>query len=115
MCAERGVGIVVGSPYASGILATGTKVQRPFYNYLPATETILEKTKRIEEVCERHNVPLKAAAYQYPLRHPIVASVVSGAGSPKQAGENAGQVNEQIPEEFWQELKASGLLHPLSP
>ncbi|HEV2501677.1 MAG TPA: aldo/keto reductase [Mesorhizobium sp.] len=115
LCAERGVGIVVGSPYASGILATGTRVDKPFYNYLPATPQIIEKTRRIEVLCEHHAVPLKAAAYQFPLRHPLVASVVSGAGSPAQAEENARQMDVTIPEEFWSELKARGLLHPLSP
>lgn len=115
LCQERGVGIVVGSPYASGILATGTSVERPFYNYVPATPEVIEKTRRIEQVCKDHSVPLKAAAYQYPLRHPIVASVVSGAGSPAQASENASQVDVVIPEDFWAELKARALLHPLSP
>jgi len=113
--AERDVGIIVGSPYASGILATGTAVANPFYNYVPATPEIIEKTKRIEAVCAAHGVPLKAAAYQYPLRHPLVASVVSGAGSKEQAAENAAQVGVSIPDDFWEALKTSGLLHPLSP
>ncbi|MFC5757819.1 aldo/keto reductase [Rhizobium sp. GCM10022189] len=115
LCAERDVGIIVGSPYASGILATGTAVANPFYNYVPATPEIIEKTKRIEAVCAAHGVPLKAAAYQYPLRHPLVASVVSGAGSKEQAAENAAQVGVSIPDDFWEALKTSGLLHPLSP
>jgi len=115
LCEDRGVGIIVGSPYASGILATGTAVAQPYYNYVPATPEIVAKTKRIEALCERHGVTLKAAAYQYPLRHPIVASVVSGAGSQTQATENARQLDAQIPEAFWDDLKTVGLLHPLSP
>jgi len=115
LCAERDVGIIVGSPYASGILATGTAVANPFYNYVPASPEIIEKTKRIEAVCAAHGVPLKAAAYQYPLRHPLVASVVSGAGSKEQAAENAAQVGVSIPDDFWEALRTSGLLHPLSP
>ncbi|WP_306917540.1 aldo/keto reductase [Rhizobium mesoamericanum] len=115
LCEERNIGIIVGSPYASGILATGTSVPQPFYNYVPATHDMIEKTRRIEAVCERYNVPLKAAAYQYPLRHKIVASVVSGAGTTKQAAENAAQVDVAIPEDFWSELKSLKLLHPLSP
>jgi D-threo-aldose 1-dehydrogenase len=116
MCQERGVGVVIGSPYASGILATGTTSQRtPFYNYVPATPEIIEKTRKIERVCERHGVPLKAAAYQFPLRHPIVASVVSGGGSAAQATENAAQVEVPIPEDFWAELHRDALLHPLAP
>lgn len=115
LCRERGVGIIVGSPYASGILATGTTTSNPYYNYLPATPAILEKTKRIEAVCVRHDVPLKAAAFQFPLRHPIVASVVSGAGTPAQATENARLLDVSIPQDFWQELMSLGLLHPDSP
>lgn len=115
LCQERGVGIVVGSPYASGILATGTKTSNPYYNYVPATSAILEKTKRIEAVCLQHDVPLKAAAFQFPLRHPIVASVVSGAGTPAQVTENARLLDVRIPEDFWQELMSLGLLHPDSP
>ncbi|MBD9628206.1 aldo/keto reductase [Ensifer sp. ENS06] len=115
LCADRNIGIVIGSPYASGILATGTAVPTPFYNYVPATAEIIDKTRRIEAVCERHGVPLKAAAYQYTLRHPLVASVVSGAGSTKQAAENAAQVDVPISEDFWNELKTLRLLHPLSP
>lgn len=115
LCEERNVGIVVGSPYASGILATGTSVAQPYYNYVPATAEVIEKTKRIEQVCAAHGVSLKAAAYQYPLRHRLVASVVSGAGRPEQATENARQIDASIPDAFWSELKSLGLLHPLSP
>lgn len=115
LCEKRGVGVVVGSPYASGILATGTTVERPFYNYMPATDEIVVKTRKIEAVCARYSVSLKAAAYQFPLRHHLVASVVSGAGSVEQARENAEQLSFKIPEDFWGELKSLGLLHPLAP
>lgn len=115
LCEQRGVGIVVGSPYASGILATGTQVAVPYYNYQPATPEIIEKTRRIETVCARHGVSLKAAAYQFPLLHPIVASVVSGAGSSDQAIENAGQLNHPIPQDFWNELHGLRLIHPDAP
>lgn len=114
-CAARNVGIIVGSPYASGILATGTGIPKPFYNYVPATSAIVAKTRKIEAVCERHRVSLKAAAYQFPLRHPSVASVVSGAGAPAQATENAQQLHSKIPEDFWRELHHEKLLHTDAP
>lgn len=115
LCAERNVGIIIGSPYASGILATGAAAQSPMYNYIPATEPVLEKVRRIEAVCAAFDVPLKAAAYQFPLLNPLVASVVSGGGSRAQAEENARMVSIAIPPEFWAELKARGLVHPDSP
>ncbi|WP_284315219.1 aldo/keto reductase [Labrys miyagiensis] len=115
LCEERGVGIVVGSPFASGILATGTSVPKPFYNYLPATPRALAKTAAIEKLCLNFGVSLKQAAFQFPLRHSTVASVVSGAGSPEQALENAHLLDAAIPDEFWRELRRSGLIHPSAP
>lgn len=112
LCAERGVGIIVGSPFASGILATGADAASPMYNYLPATPGALARTRAIEAVCVEVGVPLKAAAFQFPLLHPLVASVVSGAGSPAQAAENARLVDVPIPQAFWSELRRRGLVHP---
>ena len=115
MCAERGVGIVVGSPFASGILATGGAVAQPLYNYAPAPPAVVDRVRRIERVCEAHGVPLKAAACQFPLRHPLVASVVPGAETPARARENAALVQVAIPEAFWAELHRERLVHPASP
>ena len=77
-CAERGVGIVIGGGYNSGILATGA-VPGAMYNYEPAGPAVLERVAKMEAVCKRHNVPLAAAALQFPLGHPIVASIIPGA------------------------------------
>lgn len=115
LCQERGVGVVIGSPFASGILATGADAANPQYNYIPATEAILHRVRGIERLCSDFGVPLKAAAYQFPLRHPIVASVVSGADSPRQARENAGLADIAIPDAFWSALRDSRLVHPASP
>jgi D-threo-aldose 1-dehydrogenase len=115
LCQARGVGLVIGSPFASGILATGAAVPEPYYNYCAATPDIIDKTLRIETVCRAHDVDLKAAAYQFPLRHPLVASVVSGAASASQAKENALLVDIAIPDALWQELRHTGLISSLSP
>ncbi len=77
-CAERGVGIVVGGGYNSGILATGA-IPGAMYNYKPAGPEILDRVAKIEAVCKRHGVSLAAAALQFPLGHPIVASIIPGA------------------------------------
>jgi D-threo-aldose 1-dehydrogenase len=113
-CVERGIGIVIGSPYASGILATGA-IEGARYNYAPATPEILEKTRKIQAVCERHGVPLPAAALQFPLGHPAVAAVIPGAVTPEEAVRNAATLRVEIPTGLWTELKAEGLLHREAP
>jgi D-threo-aldose 1-dehydrogenase len=113
-CAERGVGIVIGSPYASGILATGP-VAGARYNYAPASPDTLEKMRRIEAVCRRHGVPLPAAALQFPLGHSAVATIIPGAVAPAEVERNLAHLRTAIPADLWAELKSDGLLHPEAP
>jgi len=114
LCAERGVGIVIGAPFASGILATGA-VQGARYRYAEATPEIMAKVKRIEAVCERHNVPLPAAALQFPLGHPSVAAVIPGALLPEHVTRNVAAFRHAIPAQFWVDLKREGLLRADAP
>jgi D-threo-aldose 1-dehydrogenase len=113
-CAERGVGIVVGGTYNSGILATGA-VANAMYNYSPATPAILERVRRMEAVCARHKTPLAAAALQFPLGHPIVASVIPGAISRAQVAQNLAAFSHPIPADLWAELKHEKLLRVDAP
>lgn len=108
-CVERGVGFVIGAVFSSGILATGA-VPGAHYNYAPAPPDILERVRRIEAVCARHGVPLAAAALQFPLGHPNVASVIPGASRPAQVERNVAAFRHPIPGDLWAELKAEGLL-----
>src|SRR5262249_51532032 len=77
LCAKRGIGVVVGAPFASGILATGAR-EGASYAYRDAAPDVLERTRRIEALCSRCGVPLGAAALQFPLAHPSVAAVIPG-------------------------------------
>jgi D-threo-aldose 1-dehydrogenase len=113
-CAEREVGVVVGGVLNSGILATGA-VKGAKYNYADATPEALAKVSRIEAVCKRHDVPLIAAALQFPLGHPTVASVIPGAISPAQVDANLAHIRRPIPPDLWADLKREGLLHPDAP
>jgi D-threo-aldose 1-dehydrogenase len=113
-CVERGIGIVIGSPYASGILATGP-IDGARYNYAPAAPAILDKTRRIDEVCRRHGVPLAAAALQFALGHPAVAAIIPGAVHPREVEQNLAHLRTRIPADLWAELKAERLLHPAAP
>ncbi len=113
-CAERGVGIVVGGVLNSGILATGA-VPGAKYNYADATPEALAKVAGIEAICRRHDVPLLAAALQFPLGHPSVAAVIPGAISPLQVAANIENFRHPIPPDLWAELKAEKLLRSDAP
>lgn len=114
MCVERGVGIVIGAPFASGILARGAS-SGATYAYAPPAPEVVEKTRGIEAVCSRHGVPLGAAAIQFPLAHPAVAAVIPGPNAPEQVRRNLEWMRAPIPPDFWGELKAEGLLRPDAP
>jgi D-threo-aldose 1-dehydrogenase len=113
-CAERGVGIVIGGPYNSGITATGSG-PKAMYNYQPAGPEIQARVQKIEAVCARHGVPLAAAALQFPLGHPIVASVIPGAISRAQVTMNLNAFNHRIPADLWAELKHEKLIRADAP
>jgi D-threo-aldose 1-dehydrogenase len=113
-CAERGVGIVIGAGYNSGILATGA-VPGAMYNYEPAGSAILERVKKIERVCARYRVPLPAAALQFPLGHPIVASIIPGAITRAQVEWNLAAFRHPIPADLWAELKHEKLIRADAP
>jgi D-threo-aldose 1-dehydrogenase len=113
-CERAGVGVVVGGVYNSGITATGP-VAGAKYNYADATPDVLERVRRIEAVCKAHGAPLAAAALQFPLAHPIVASVIPGAVSPNQVRQNVENLSHPIPAALWAELKREGLLSERAP
>ena len=113
-CAERGVGIIIGGGYNSGILATGA-APGAMYNYSPAGPEILERVAKIERVCARHKVPLPAAALQFPLGHPIVASIIPGAITRAQVEKNVAAFRHPIPPDLWAELKHEKLIRADAP
>jgi D-threo-aldose 1-dehydrogenase len=114
LCQERNVGIVIGAVFASGILATGPNPDAR-YGYLPADADVLDRVRRMAEVCHRHGTPLAAAALQFPLGHPSVASVIPGANSAAQVKENVANMSRTIPADLWSELVHEGLLRSDAP
>ena len=114
LCEKRGVSIIVGAVFASGILATGAKTGS-LYAYLPADGPTMDRVRRMESLCRRHGVSLAAAALQFPLAHPQVVSVIPGANSPQQVGQNLAHSRQRIPNELWAELKQEGLLRSDAP
>jgi D-threo-aldose 1-dehydrogenase len=113
-CAKQGCGIVVGGAFNSGVLASGA-VSGAKYDYAEAPSEILERVSRIEAICQRHAVSLIAAALQFPLGHPLVASVIAGAVTPTQVSQNVEAMRHRIPMDFWEELKREGLLRADAP
>lgn len=111
---ERGIGVIIGAVFASGILATGA-VDGATYAYAPASTEILDRVRRIQAVCDRHGVPLAAAALQFPLAHPSVAAVIPGAFKPEHVGRNVEAFRLPIPAELWAELRHEGLLRADAP
>lgn len=114
LCERRGTALVIGGGFNGGILATGA-VPGAKWNYAPAPAPIMEKVRKIEAVCKRHNVPLAAAALQFLLAHPAVASHVPGTRTVEQMNQNLALVAHPIPKAFWQELKSAGLVRQDAP
>ena len=109
----RGISIVIGGVFNSGILANPR--QHAMYNYQPAERSVVDRALRIEAVCQRHGVPIAAAAVQFPLGHPAVATVLTGVRSPAEISANAELFQHPIPSALWAELKAEALLSAEAP
>ena len=116
VCVERVVSVVIGGAYNSGILATGTRSgETPLYEYGPAPEPVLERVRRLEAVCNEFDIPLAAAALQFPLAHPAVVSVIPGLGSVARVVQTIDLYRMEIPPDFWARLRGTGLLPPDAP
>lgn len=114
LCQKRGIGIVLGGPYNSGILASGAKAGA-YYNYSEASPEILARVSKIEAVCKAHGVKLIEAALQFPLLHPSVMSVIPGGKSPAEAQSNIVNLETHIPKALWVDLKKAGLMREDAP
>jgi D-threo-aldose 1-dehydrogenase len=108
-CVERGIDVVLASPFNSGVLAVGP-VRGASYFYAPAPDAVLERTRALFAVCERHGVPLGAAALQFPLAHPAIVCVVAGYRAAAEIDLNRAWATWPIPASLWDELKAQRLL-----
>jgi D-threo-aldose 1-dehydrogenase len=111
---KQKMGVIIGGPFNSGILATGP-VPGAYFNYEPAPADVLEKVRRIEAACREHGVALRDAALQFPLQHPAVVSVIPGGITRAEVAGNAASVRRVIPDALWEDLKARGLLREDAP
>jgi D-threo-aldose 1-dehydrogenase len=109
-CAARGVKVVVGGPFNSGLLAGGAH-----YDYVGPPADRLAARDRIAVICSRHGVDIRAAALQFCAAHPVVCAVIPGSKDPRKVRENAALMCAPIRPEFWRELRAAGLLPDAAP
>lgn len=115
-CVEDHVSVLCGGPFNSGVLATGSRAgARAHYNYAAPPAAVLERVQRLEAVCGEFAVPLQAAALQFPLGHPAVATVVAGSASGAESRNIAEKFTHPIPVEFWRALRERGLVDARAP
>ncbi len=110
LCSARGTSIVVGGPLNSGILAG-----RDTWNYSAAPPEVVARVAGLRDICDRHQVPLAAAALQFPLAHPQVAAIIPGPRSAAEFAANLEMMALRIPPALWIDLREAGLLHPAAP
>ncbi|MCH7745185.1 MAG: aldo/keto reductase [Chloroflexi bacterium] len=115
LCVEKNISVIAGGPYNSGILAAVELGTQATFNYQPSSQEIVQKAQSIKTVCDRYDVPLKAAALQFILAHPALVSVIPGARSIAEFEENATMIEFPIPTDLWAELKHDKLIAEEAP
>ncbi|WP_405718130.1 aldo/keto reductase [Streptomyces sp. NBC_01537] len=111
--AARGMSVIIGGVLNSGLLADPRSGAT--YDYAPAPEPLLDRALRLKAVCDRHRVPLRAAALRFPFGHPAVASVLTGARSADEVNDTVASLRRPLPEALWDDLRAEGLLPAHAP
>ena len=130
-CEEHGVSVIAAGVFNSGILAhpdpgairnvsreaadMGSWKDNVTFNYVPAEQAVIDRAAAIKAVCDRHGVPLVAAAVQFPLHHPAVDTMVIGPRAPEHVAANNEAMRVPIPDDLWAELKHEGLLPEEAP
>jgi D-threo-aldose 1-dehydrogenase len=114
-CQARGVSVIAAGVFNSGLLARDRPRPGVTYNYAPAPPGLVERVHRIADVLERHGTSLPVTAAQFPLAHPVVATVCLGARSAAQVRRNAALFDDPVPSAAWEELVSEGLLRPDAP
>ena len=115
LAVERGVTVIVAGVFNSGLLARPRPGPGATYDYATAPPDVVARAQRLADVCERHGTTLPAAALQFPLAHPAVASVVMAPADDAQMRANAAAFSAPVPASLWEELRAEGLLAPEAP
>jgi D-threo-aldose 1-dehydrogenase len=116
LCQRRGASILCGGPFNSGVLATGARAgANTHYNYAPPPPEVLARVAKLEALCAEFDVPLQAAALQFPLAHPCVASVVAGSANGAESRNIIARFTHPVPGAFWSALRQRAMVHPDAP
>ena len=110
LCTARGVAVIAGGPYNSGVLTGGAH-----YNYAGVPADVARRIQALEAVCLAHKTSLATAALQFPLAHPAIASVIPGMASPAEVAGNLARFTTPVPRDLWADLKSQNLLHEAAP
>jgi D-threo-aldose 1-dehydrogenase len=110
LCAARGVAVIIGGPYNSGVLTGGAH-----YNYASIPAEVAQRVRALQAVCLAHNTSLAAAALQFPLAHPAVVSVIAGMASAAEVEGNLARFATAVPQALWADLKSQNLLPEAAP
>jgi len=113
VCAQRGIAVLIGGVMNSGILIDPSPAGR--FDYAPAGKDVVDRARRLANVCGRHGVALRDAAIQFPLAHPAVAALVAGVRTIEHLDEYPRAMAMDLPGALWAELRGEGLLHPEAP
>jgi D-threo-aldose 1-dehydrogenase len=113
LCLNRNIAVIAGGAYNSGILADPTPGAT--FDYIPAPAEVIARAQRLQAICRLHGIPLRAAAIQFPLGHPAVASVLVGCRSLGEVEDNVHMFRTDIPSEVWHHLRREGLLPDAAP
>lgn len=118
LCEKRGVALVLGGPFNSGILATGARPREdgaPYFDYAPAPQPVVDRVLAIEDACARHGVPLRAAALQFVAAHPAAAAVLAGARTVAEVDDLVVMRRYPVPPGLWVELRDRALVAAAAP
>ena len=107
LATRMGLGVANAAPYGSGILAKGPDAYAR-YAYQDAPASLVEKVRQIQSICERHGVPMAAAALQFSVRDPRVQTTIVGMTRPERIGQTVELAEAQIPDAMWPELEQVG-------
>ncbi|WP_336969192.1 aldo/keto reductase [Sphingobium aromaticiconvertens] len=119
LCVERGVQVVIGGPYNSGILARSAgrdgEAGQAHYEYGAPPPAIVDRVQRLDALCASHGVPLGRAALHFPLRHPVVGTVVAGFAGKDEVDAAIAHLAEPVPGSLWAAMRDAGLIDPRAP
>jgi D-threo-aldose 1-dehydrogenase len=109
-CRRHGIGIACASVYNSGLLAADAVPDDAHFDHVPAPPDLIARARRLAAICAEHGVRLPTAALKFPLREPVVRTVVTSAMTPEQIGETIDRMAEPVPNELWAQLATEGLI-----